>query len=280
MLRGLVLSAFLLAAPAAAAGPRGLGVEPELHPLDGFTAETLRAGEVFYAQSPATLPLPSWAFIGVTDWLTVEVDLLPLLGGFFVEPHLPVPSVDLRFRLLEKRGFRPGVALETMVQYLYGTNVQEHSPNLVVTREALSWFARVNVSQPLGRGFTAHGSFGFTLAESIKIENRDRMTYHGRHHRWTASPDASIALGWHASRRLALFATASYGTTFTFLDNVPRKLQATYGLRVAPFVASRYSILRTLRVELAAIHMYFPDARESMSLPLPIWPYFYWQWGG
>jgi hypothetical protein len=34
-------------------------------------------------------PLLSWVWIGVTDWLTAEIDLLLLLGGFAIEPHVP-----------------------------------------------------------------------------------------------------------------------------------------------------------------------------------------------
>lgn len=57
-----------------------------------------------------------------------------------------------------------------------------------------------------------------------------------------------------------------------------RKWEVAYGFRLAPFYASRYGFLRTLRVESAAIWMYRPDARESVLLAIPILPYFYWQW--
>jgi hypothetical protein len=271
-------------APATASADRpreGLDGEPQLHPLDTFTADTLRAGEWFYAQSPNTFPLPSWAFVGVTDRLTVEIDLLPLIGGFFVEPHLPVPSVDVRYRLLERRGDRPGIALESMVQYLYGTNEQIHGERVKVTREGVSWFARLNVSQSIGPDVTIHASAGATFAQAIAIENvLEGAAYRGRSFHRLISPDASFGISWAVAPWLGLHAAASYGTTFTYLDNVPRKLQATYGARVAPFYRSARGWLRSLRIELASINMRFRDADEDLSIAVPIWPYLYWQWGG
>lgn len=61
----------------------GLQSDIMLHPTDGFTAYTLKKNEIVYCQSPFTLPLPSWAWWGITDKITAEIDLLPLLGGFF-----------------------------------------------------------------------------------------------------------------------------------------------------------------------------------------------------
>ena len=88
-----------------------------LHPADGFTAYTLKKNEFLYCQSPFTLPFPSWAWWGITDKITAELDLLPLLGGFFQEPYLPVPSLNFRFKLREQNGLVPAVAFETMFQH-------------------------------------------------------------------------------------------------------------------------------------------------------------------
>ena len=50
-----------------------------LHPVDCITPYTLEKGEWLYAQSLQTLPFPSWAFVGITDKLTAQIDFLPWL---------------------------------------------------------------------------------------------------------------------------------------------------------------------------------------------------------
>jgi len=72
------LACVLLAIAATPARADGLLTDTMLHPMDGFTAYTLKQGEIIYNQSPLTLPLPSWAWVGVTDWLTVEIVSVPI----------------------------------------------------------------------------------------------------------------------------------------------------------------------------------------------------------
>ena len=62
---------------------KGLQTEILLHPANAFTAYTLKKGEFVYNQSPFTFPFPSWAWWGITDKITMEIDLLPLIGGVF-----------------------------------------------------------------------------------------------------------------------------------------------------------------------------------------------------
>jgi hypothetical protein len=52
---------------------------------------------------------------------------------------------------------------------------------------------------------------------------------------------------------------------------------STRSPRVAPFLGARAGVLRDLRVELVALVLYRPDAREVAALYLPILPYAYWQ---
>jgi hypothetical protein len=225
-----------------------------------------------------TFPLPSWAWIGVTDWLTAEIDLLPLLGGFFIEPHLPVPSLNLRFKL------RDHVAYETMAQYQWRPFDDQLGPEspVHIERDGLSWFHRINVTLPVASGFRVHASLGATYARSLTIENQNRTKYRGRHFEDLISPDASLGLDWRPLPWLSLHSTTSYGTTFVYLDNVPRKAQVTLAFRLAPFESRRQGWLgsaffRCMRVEASLLHIYFLDAQESLSLPVPIFPYFYWQ---
>jgi hypothetical protein len=258
--------------------PRGLQGDIMLHPGDAFTGETLHAGDWIYNQAVMTLPLPSWAWIGVTDWLTAEIDLLPLLGGFFIEPHLPVPSLNLRFKLYDH------LAYETMAQYQWRPFDDQLGPESFVhiVRDGLSWFHRVNVTLPVARNFRVHASLGATYARSLTIENQNRTAYRGRHFENLISPDASLGLDWRPLPWLSLHSTGSFGTTFVYLDNVPRKAQVTLAFRAAPFESRRHGLLgsaffRCMRIEASTLYIYFRDADESMSLPVPIFPYFYWQ---
>ena len=274
----MVTLALVPAAARAEASRTGLLDETMLHPMDGFTGYTLKQGEFIYNQSPLTLPLPSWAWWGVTDWLTAEIDLLPLLGGFFIEPHLPVPSFNFRFRLRDGGADGPSLAFETMVQHLWNPLDQEDLEHLRVRRVGTQWFGRVNLSQRLVHRLRVHVSLGVTFSEDFLVENKERPVYRGAHIRNAVNPDASLSFDFRAKPWLSLHATGSYGTTFVYSDNQPRKWEVAYGFRLAPFYASRYGVLRTMRLEAPALWIYRPDARESVLLAIPILPYFYWQW--
>jgi hypothetical protein len=271
----IVLSALALAAAPARAEGDGLIDENMLHPLDSFTAHTFAAGEFSYNQSPLTFPIPSWLWWGVTDWLSVEIDTLPLIGGI-IEYGMPVPSINARVALLR----RPGVALalENMVQVLHTPYRQLDLPHFGVTREGASWFGRLNLSLDLSSRVMLHLSAGATYSEWLRIENVERARLRGRTLRDSWNPDASVAIDWRAAEWISVHAAASYGTTFVYIDNVPRKVSFTYGVRVAPFFWSDYGVLRCFRAELPAFVYYFPDAGETLAMLLPLRPYVYWQW--
>ncbi len=263
-----------------AQAPRlGLQNETLLHPADGFTAYTLKKNEFVYCQSPFTLPLPSWAWWGITDKITAEIDLLPLIGGFFQEPHLPVPSFNFRFRLYEQRGMIPAMAFETMYQHLWTTQNQLDQSNLRIERQGgNSWYNRINMSWKNAKNLHVHFSGGATYSENLLIENKDSVNYIGRFFKSTINPDISLSLDWRMKPWISTHLTSSYGTTFVYLDNIPRKYQVSYGFRVAPFYKSRFGFLRTMRAELIGFYMWMPDAQEELQSVVPIFPYFYWQW--
>ncbi|MEM9832912.1 MAG: hypothetical protein AAF944_19930 [Bacteroidota bacterium] len=250
-----------------------------LHPADGFTAYTLKKREVIYNQSPFTLPIPSWAWWGITDNITAEIDLLPLIGGLFQEPYLPVPSFNFRFRLADQQGIWPALAFETMYQHLWRTQNQADQDNLTIERQGgNSWYNHLNASWQTGENTYLHFSVGVTYTENLLIANRDTTQYVGRFFDNTINPDISLSVDWRPKPWLSVHGTSSYGTTFTYLDNIPRKYQLSYGFRLAPFYASRYAFLRCFRAELIGFYMYFPDAQEEITSIVPIFPYFYWQW--
>lgn len=258
---------------------KGLQAEILLHPADGFTAYTLKKNEFVYCQSPFTLPLPSWAWWGITDKITAEIDLLPLIGGFFQKPHLPVPSFNFRFKIAEQKSGRPAIAFETMFQHLWTTQNQSDQPNLSVERQGgNSWFNRFNFSWQTKGNLHVHFSAGVTYTENLLIENKDTLNYKGRFFKNTINPDVSLSFDWRPKPWLSSHFTSSYGTTFVYLDNIPRKYQVSYGFRVAPFYKNRFGILRTLRAELIGFYIWMFDAQEEIQSVVPIFPYFYWQW--
>ncbi|MCK4575818.1 hypothetical protein KAU34_05390 [candidate division WOR-3 bacterium] len=249
----------------------GLINENMLHPLDSFTGYTFNKGEWAYNQ--AITPCPSWACWGITDWLTTEFDFECWLGG--------VPSFNFRFALSKQHGIHPALAYETMFQYIFKEiNLLEGYDSLRVVRKGSSWYNRINASWRLSEQIRLHLSLGSTYAKSILIENYNRPEYSGKYYKELLSPDLSLGFDWRIAKWLSFHSAGSYGTTFIYLDNVPRKYQFTYGFRIAPFLKSQWSILGNFRVELSSIFFYFPEAKETVSMPIPIFPYFYWQWGG
>jgi len=250
-----------------------------LHPADAFTGYTLKKNEFVYNQSPFTLPLPSWAWWGITDKITMEIDLLPLVGGFFQEPHLPVPSFNFRFKLNEAINKQPQLAFETMFQYLWQTQNQSDLEELFVERQGgWSFFNRINASGKLGRKTFIHSSAGITYTQNLLVHNNDSMNYVGKFFKHTINPDFSLSIDYRWRPWISTHFTSSYGTTFVYLDNIPRKYQLSYGFRVAPFYQSRFGILRCFRAELIGLYIYMPDSKSAIKQELPIFPYFYWQW--
>ena len=252
----------------------GLQEDIFLHPLDGFTAYTLQRGEFVYSQSLFTLPLPSWAWWGITDYLTAEIDLLPLIGGLFQEPHLPVPSFNFRFRLSQSEN--SSVALEVMYQHLWRNVNQSEKP--LVSRRGNSLYMHTNFSWRRTRKFHIHLSAGFTYQDYLYMSTADSLNPVAAQFHNFLTPDISLSLDYRWKPFISLHATFSHGSTFKYLDNVPRKWQVSYGFRLAPFYRSRMGILRNMRMEFAAFYIHLPDIGESIIFPIPLISYFYWQW--
>lgn len=259
---------------------KGLQQEVFLHPADGFTAYTLKKNEFVYNQSPFTLPFPSWAWWGITDNITAEIDLLPLIGGLFQDPFLPVPSLNFRFALYKRKSaWQPTIAFETMYQHLWRSQNQANHENLRIERDAgNSWYNRFNFSWNPKQKLHIHLSAGVTYTENLNIENKDPENYQGAFFKSTINPDFSASLDWRPKPWLSTHMTSSYGTTFVYLDNIPRKYQISYGFRLAPFYNNNWAFLSKLRVELIGFYMSFADTNGSIESILPIFPYFYWQW--
>ena len=257
---------------------KGLQTEAFLHPADGFSAYTLKKGEFVYNQSPFTLPLPSWAWWGITDNITAEIDLLPLVGGLFQEPHLPVPSFNFRFKLINQHKLIPTIAFETMYQHLWNEAIQSNQPNAIVSRKGNSWYNHLNLSWRINPKLYTHLSIGTTYAENLYFSNNDSLNLVEKFYPKSFTPDFNLSIDYRTKPWISFHATGAYGTTFVYLDNVPRKQQISYGFRTAPFYKNKRKFLRTLRAEFIGYYIYLPDINQSIKSVLPIFPYFYWQW--
>ncbi len=258
---------------------KGLQNDIYLHPMDGFTAYTLKKNEVVYNQSPFTLPLPSWAWWGITDRLTAEIDLLPLVGGLFVDPHIPVPSFNFRYKLKDQNGWKPTMALEIMYQHLWNPQNQLDQEGISIDRNSgNSGFFHFNSSWYNQKKLRFHFSAGFTYTENLNISYVDSTVSDVNFFKNTFNPDVSLSLDYRTAPWISLHFTTSYGSTFVYLDNIPRKYQISYGFRIAPFYKSRFGFFRTFRAEFAAFYFYFADINKSVASLVPIFPYLYWQW--
>ncbi len=254
---------------------KGLQSEFCLHPADGFTASTLNKNEFVYSQSPFTLPLPSWAWWGITDNITAEIDLLPLIGGFFQKPYLPVPSFNFRFKLLNQNKLIPSIAFETMYQHLWVKNIQSNEQNVLISRNGNSWYNHLNFSWIINYKLHIHLSVGVSYVENLSFSNKDLIK---KFYPKSITPDYNLNFGYRTKPWISFHSTFSYGTTFKYLDNIPRKRQISYGFRIAPFYKNKYGFLRTFRAEFIGYYIYLPDIKESIKSIIPIFPYFYWQW--
>lgn len=255
---------------------KDLQTETFLHPADGFTAYTLKKGEFVYNQSPFTLPLPSWAWWGITDNITAEIDFLPLIGGMFQKPHLPVPSFNFRYRLSGQNKLKPAIAFETMYQHLWYEVVQSERP--IVSRKGNSWYNHINLSWKITSKFYTHVSVGATYIENLYLSNDNPDHLIEKFYPKLWSPDFNLSLDFRTKAWMSFHVTTSYGTTFVYLDNVPKKQQISYGFRLAPFYKNKWGFLRTFRVELIGYQIYLQDIDASITAALPVFPYFYWQW--
>ncbi|MDA3892711.1 MAG: hypothetical protein PF517_13700 [Salinivirgaceae bacterium] len=240
--------------------------ETMLHPADAFTGYTLNKGAWIYNQ--ALTPYPSWAWWGITDRITAELDFECWLGG--------VPSFNFRFALANQNNARPAIAFETMYQFLDNELDQFHNLDyLKILREGNNWYNRINMSWQLNNNIHLHLSGGASYTDFISISNGDSINIIGKTFQNYISPDFSIGLDYFLKKWITLHTTASYGSTFLYADNIIRKQQILIASRIAPFINSTKGFLNSFRVELAFLHANFADANESITGPIG---YLYWQW--
>ena len=247
-----------------------------LHPIDCITPYTLKKGEWIYAQSLQTLPFPSWAFVGITDRLTAQIDLLPWTFGVFSELKRPIPSLNFRYRLNKQKGLIPTIGVETMFVHFWDTLKRFDTDALTVSQNGSYFHIKPVIGYQIKRKWWLNASLGLDYSREVILKNKDTPQTHTISRSW--NPNASISIDYRPSDWISYHIGYSYGATLTYLENVPRKRQFNYGFRIAPFYKNKAGFLRNMRIELVAINGYFPDIDASESFPLPVFPYFYWQW--
>lgn len=240
--------------------------ETMLHPSDAFTGYVYKKGEWGYNQ--ALTPYPSWAWWGITNRITTELDLEAWLGG--------VPSFNFRIGILKQKKNRPAIAFETMFQYLKKDFDQFHNLDyLDINRKGINWYNHLNISWKIGNKWHIHLAGGITYAESLTISNSDTLNYIGKDFSNLISPDFSLAIGWRLKKWISFHSSLSYGSTFLYADNIARKQQYVLATRIAPFIKSKKGFFNSFRFEFAYLNAKFADANRSITGPIG---FFYWQW--
>lgn len=249
-----------------------------LHPVDGITPYTLKKGEWIYAQSLQTLPFPSWAFVGITDKLTAQIDLLPWIFGTFSELKRPIPSFNFRYRFNEQKEGIPTIALEAMFVHFWDTLQRFDTPNLTMWENGSYFHFKPVIGYKIKEKWFINLSAGVDYIGELIMQNNDSLNFQTKTFKDSWNPNFSLSASYRNSKWISYHMAYTYGSTLTYLENVPRKHQFNYGFRVAPFYKSKWSLLRNFRIELVAINAFFSDINAQEVFPLPVFPYFYWQW--
>lgn len=249
-----------------------------LHPIDCITPYTLKKGEWIYAQSIQTLPFPSWAFVGLTDKLTAQIDLLPWIFGAFSELKKPIPSINFRYRFNDQKGIIPTIGVEAMFVHFWDTLQRFETPTLTVWENGSYFHLKPSIGYNFNNEFYINISAGADYIRELIIQNNDSLSINSKTFSKSWNPNFSIGFDYRPSNWISYHLGYTYGSTLTYLENVPRKHQLTYGFRIAPFYKNKLGILRNMRIELLAINGFFPDINAKQIFPVPVFPYFYWQW--
>lgn len=260
--------------------PNPIDDDAYLHPIDCLAPYTLKKGEWLYAQSIQTLPFPSWGFVGITDKLTAQIDLLPWLFGPFTELKKPIPSLNFKYRFNEQKGNLPTFAIEAMFVHFWDTLQRFETPTLTAWENGSYFHIKPVIGYQIKNKWFINLSAGADYIHELILQNNDSTLNLNKTFQKSWNPNFSANIDFRPSKWISYHAGYTYGSTLTYLENIPRKHQITYGFRVAPFYKNRFGILRNFRIELVAINAIFPDIKANQIFPIPVFPYFYWQWGG
>lgn len=238
-----------------------------LHPGDSFSAYTLNQKEVSW-NIPVLPPSPGYLWFGITDNLTVELDLEANIGG--------VPSVNFRYRFLNNG--KIALAVESMYQYVprkldFDYFEKGDGTDISVKRFGSSWYNHLNLSfRPFERLYF-HSSLGAVYQKELIIKQRSSLNQN--YFKDKINPDLSFGIDWRAFDSFAFLSSVSYGSTFIYLDNIPRKTQVAGGFRWAPFVKFDCAFINSFRLEAVWLYIRFHDIDKFITGPSG---FIYWQY--
>ncbi len=227
-----------------------------IHPADAYTGYCLKKGAWIYTQP---FDLKTGLFqIGLNDKNTL---LLPTHHWF--EKNM---SIGYRRAVLQKPFPSPALALEVHYQYLLAPGNQvDFNPDIEVWRLGHNLNLRLNSSFALKENLYLHLSAGTTYSEILNVNIPDNDYTNDITMGNNLSPDILITIDWRAKDWLALFLSPSYGSTFFYADNTPRKKQLLIGSRLAPFTKSNNRFLNRLRLEIVYYTLSFFNSGISYS---------------
>jgi hypothetical protein len=212
-----------------------------IHPADGYTAYTLPKGQWIYAQ-PIDLK-PGIAQVGLNDKNTL---ILP--ANHWFEKTV---SIGYRRKLFSQKKQIPSMAVETHYQYLFApVNQLDFNENIEVWRLGHNYNLRMNFSYLLQEYIYLHFSVGGTYTEVFNVNLPDSSYTNDILIGNSLTPDFLLNIEWRAKDWLALFIQPSYGSTFFYAENTPRKKQILIGSRFAPFFKSKKSFFNHFRLEI------------------------------
>ena len=224
------------------------------------------------------MPFPSWAFVGITDNLTAQIDLLPWLYGAFSDLKKPIPSLNFRYRFNNQNGIIPTIGIEAMFVHFWDTLQRFETPTLTVWENGSYFHLKPSIGYNFNNKFYINISAGADYIGELIIQNNDSLNFNSKTFSKSWNPNFSIGFDYRPSNWISYHLGYTYGSTLTYLENVPRKHQLTYGFRIAPFYKNKFGLLRNMRIELLAINGFFPDINAKQIFPVPVFPYLYWQW--
>jgi hypothetical protein len=208
----------------------------------------------------------------------MELDFLPFFLGFFTPSHLPMPSTNIRIRLLEQKGIQPASSVEIMAFHLWDTITRYDDKNLLLKMKGTGAFIRSNNSWEVENNFYLHTSVGIVYQKDLWMSNKDIANPKTVYYNGQVTFDYSLGIDWRPYKRISFFMMYAHGSTFSYVENIPHKTQFNYGFRLAPFYKNKHLFLNSMRVEMVALFTNFPDINVKKELALPIYGYVYWQW--
>ena len=259
-----VLSALILTVPLHAGG-FGLK-EPTIYPAGFPTAETLRKGEWMFAPPPW-----GWVAYGANDRWTLAWDYPAALFGY----------IGFMTRIKGVSNERWKSSLEF---YIFGIptdlNDDRQDGFRVVHGKGWQGWAHWNNSLTIAEPVRLHLYAGANYKHRQEYQPRGSAVFEPTIYRRHVNTDAGIDLELRLRPWVRMHTGYQYGNTFYFIDQVAMKSLWIWSFHFAPLTNHRLGILRNLRFSLNALWVSVPDANYKDSLPVPLYPVAYWQWGG